>query len=101
MENKSAQKSRRKYDASFKQEVIKMLSNGRSVPDVAGSLGIGENIIYRWRKQALEDSATAALAEPASTVSFSQHLELQKRVQELEMEREILKKALRIFSHPQ
>ena len=77
-----------------------MLSNGRSVPDVARSLGIGENIIYRWRRQALEGSAASALSESASTVSFSEHLELQKRVQELEMEREILKKALRIFSHP-
>ncbi len=53
MQDKNSQKSRRKYDASFKQEVVSMIFAGRAVPDIARSLGIGENIIYRWRKQAL------------------------------------------------
>jgi transposase len=100
MEHKNAQKLRRKYDASFKAEVVNMIANGRSVPDIARSLGIGENIIYRWRKQAL-GSAEAAPATAASPVSLSEHLQLQKRLREVEMERDILKKALGIFSRPQ
>ncbi len=39
---------RRKYDSFFKTEVIQMIANGRSVPELARSLNIGENIIYRW-----------------------------------------------------
>jgi transposase len=103
MQHKNPQKSRRKYDASFKQEVVKMLASGRSVPDIARSLGIGENIIYRWRKQALgSPEATGSLQATApSQVSLSEHLALQKRLGELEMERDILKKALGIFSRPQ
>ena len=103
MQNKNAQKPRRKYDASFKQEVVGMIAHGRTVPEIARSLGIGENIIYRWRKQALDSTATATAAEGStpSQVSLSEHLALQKRLRELEMERDILKKALGIFSRPQ
>ncbi len=46
-EKKKAQ--RRKYDAEFKQQVLQMIGNGRPVREVAESLGIGENLIYRWR----------------------------------------------------
>jgi transposase len=100
MEQKKHLKSRRKYDASFKQEVVKMIADGRSVPDIARSLSIGENIIYRWKKQATTHPDPAA-QQQAATVSLSQYLALQKRNRELEMEKEILKKALSIFSHPQ
>ncbi len=104
MQNKNSQKSRRKYDACFKQEVIGMIASGRSVPDIARSLGIGENIIYRWRKEALGSPQTAAAtpqSNPSSQVSLSEHLALQKRLREVEMERDILKKAVGIFSRPQ
>jgi transposase len=103
MPNKNAQKSRRKYDASFKAEVISMIAAGRPVPDIARSLGIGENVIYRWRKNALGSSAATAPLQVAtpSQVSLSEHLALQKRLREVEMERDILKKAVGIFSRPQ
>jgi transposase len=52
MESKSVKSSRRKYDLDFKKEVVKMVEAGRSVPDVAQSLGIGINLIYYWMKQA-------------------------------------------------
>ena len=100
MEHKTSKKSRRKYDASFKQEVVKMIAVGRSVPDMARSLGIGENLIYRWKKGAIAASECAASVGNAAQVSLSEHLALQKRLGELEMEHEILKKAVAIFSRP-
>lgn len=45
MQHKNAQKPRRKYDVSFKQEVVSMIASGRPVPEIARSLGIGENVI--------------------------------------------------------
>ena len=48
-EKKSKDQARRKYDSNFKQQVLQMIANGRPVRDVAESLGIGENLIYRWR----------------------------------------------------
>jgi transposase len=43
MEGKPVKTSRHKYDADFTKEVIKMIESGRSVLDVAQSLGIGTN----------------------------------------------------------
>jgi transposase len=102
MENKTSKRNRRKYDASFKQEVVNMIAAGRSVPAIAQSLGIGENIVYRWRKQALGSYQPSTAMQPtaASQVPLSEHLALQKRLRELEMEHEILKKAVAIFSRP-
>ena len=104
MQNKNAQKLRRKYDASFKQEVVGMIASGRSVPEIARSLGIGENIIYRWRREAIgsyEQAAASPSTTAPSQVPLSEHLALQKRLREVEMERDILKKAVGIFSQPQ
>jgi transposase len=60
MQNKISQKLLRKYDASFKQEVVGIIASGRPVPEIARSLGIGENIIYRWQKAALGSPQTGA-----------------------------------------
>lgn len=105
MQGKNPNKSKRKYDASFKADVVNLIASGRSVSEIARSLGIGENIIYRWRRQALGGTPAAAGEAPATAgaapVSLSEHLALQKRLREVEMERDILKKAVGIFSKPQ
>jgi|SRR5215831_11653364 len=98
MDSKKPKRSRRKYDASFKAEVVKMIASGRSVPDIAHSLGIGENLIYRWKKQALTASEHAGAESGSTQVSLSEHLALQKQLRELQMEHEILKKVVGIFS---
>ncbi len=48
--SKSTKNYGKKYDAAFKAEVLKMLTNGQTPTFVAQSLGIAENIIYRWRR---------------------------------------------------
>jgi len=94
MESKSVKSKQRKYDADFKKEVIKMVEAGRSVPDVAQSLGIGRNLIYYWMKRAKVESPGHDLR-----ISYdSEKTALHKRIKELEQERDILKKALGIFS---
>jgi transposase len=96
MESKSVKTSRRRYDAEFKKEVIKWIESGRSVPDVAKSLGIGTNLIYYWVKQ----SKKKGINQQSKTEDLfdEDKAALQKRIKELEMERDILKKALGIFS---
>ena len=96
MKEKTNQSNRRKYDATFKKEVLQMVESGRPVADIAKSLGIGENLIYRWRSR---HNNRSAKVDPNVTTTFdADKLLLQKRVRELEMERDILKKALGIFS---
>ncbi len=98
MESKTVKTSRRKYDAEFKKEVIKMIESGRAVPEVAQSLGIGTNLLYNWIKQ-LKKKEGCPKGE--SEVLFDEEKTvLHKRIGELETERDILKKALGIFSRP-
>ena len=96
MEQKTVKTSRRKYDAEFKKEVIKMIESGRSVPEVAQSLGIGNNLIYYWVKRSKKKNVL--LQTQPDDVFDEDKAALQKRIKELEMERDILKKALGIFS---
>ncbi len=96
MESKPVKTRRRKYDVEFKKEVIRMIESGRSVPDVAQSLGIGTNVIYHWIKRAKKKSVTA---DSKADLAFDdEKAAMQNRIRELEMERDILKKALGIFS---
>jgi transposase len=96
MESKSAKPGRRKYDAEFKKEVIKMIELGRSVPDVAQSLGIGTNLIYYWVNQSKKKGVN--LMAKVQDSFDEDKAALHRRIKELEMERDILKKALGIFS---
>ena len=98
MDPKKSKENRRRYDADFKNEVLKMVESGRSVPEIAQSLGIGGNLIYYWVKRAKKGNS--AQKDKPSLVFDEEKLALQKRVKELEMEQEILKKALGIFSRP-
>lgn len=94
MEAKVTKKSRRKYDAAFREDVVKMVFNGRPVNEVAQSLGIGENLIYRWRSRYKVKDHYGGGKAPA----FPEMEALHKQIRELQMERDILKKALSIFS---
>ena len=92
METYKATKKHRKYDDGFKKEALKMVDSGRSVPDVARSLGIGENLLYNWR------NADKAQMSPEQSTTDVELLRLRKLLLQVETERDILKKALSIFS---
>jgi transposase len=81
---------RRRYDAEFKASALRMVENGGRVSEVAKALGIRENQLHRWRSAAREDQS--------SDEKTRELVELRARVRRLETERDILKKALSIFS---
>ena len=96
MTGKSTKKTRRKYDASFKEDVLNLIASGRTVSDVAQSLGIGTHIIYRWIHLAKQsDSSGISHITPGSTSDIER---LKAALHRAEQERDILKKALGIFS---
>lgn len=99
MEQRSSKKRHRKYDADFKKEVLRMIESGRSVPDISQSLGIGSNLVYTWIKRSKASSGDTKFTGSVLTLD-EEKLTMHKRIKELEMERDILKKALGIFSRP-
>jgi transposase len=96
MKEKSTGAKRRKYDASFRDEVLRMVMSGRPVTEVAQRLGIGENLIYKWKSRSQQPAAVGK--ENSPIVAVEDHQALLRRIRELETERDILKKALGIFS---
>jgi transposase len=81
-------KPRRKYDDAYKQQALQLLRQGQSVPRVAQALGISEGLLYRW-KQSLRPAAVEQELD-----------QLRQKLKQVETERDILKKALSIFSRP-
>jgi transposase len=83
---------KRKYDADFKRNAVQKVLDGQPAASVARELGIGENLIYNWKKAFLQNGNGIN-----SSTQLNENLVLKKRVRELEMEVEILKKATLIF----
>ncbi len=85
--------SRRQYDDDFKAEAVQMLLDGHSAMSVASRLGLkGTSILYRWKSNAVSASG------PAATALETRVQALEKDLRRVEQERDILKKALAIFS---
>jgi transposase len=80
---------RRKYDAEFKASAVQMLQNGQSVSEVSRALGVGESLLHKWR---------TALNQTPDSGDLAELDRLRRQVKQLEMERDILKKALSVFS---
>ena len=95
MPKKRVGESRRQYNDELKAEAVQMLLDGHSAASVASRLGLsGTNILYRWKAKILSDSG------PAATALEARVQELEKELRRVEQERDILKKALAIFSRP-
>lgn len=77
----------RKYDQEFKKEVVKKYLEGQSVASIAREIGVNENTIHKWKAELIQKNG-----EPDK-----EKLAMRKRIIELEMENEILKKAALIF----
>jgi transposase len=100
MNSKNPPKKRRKYDEDFKAEVLKMIENGQSISAVSQSLGIGENLLYRWKNKHKSKVKEVIKGEKSdfSLKLLEENESLKEKVKQLETERDILKKALSIFS---
>jgi transposase len=94
--------SRRKYDREFKLEAVRLVTEGgRAVPAVARDLGIHENLLYNWRKKYLDDTNHAFPGKGYLKPADEELRRLKKELTDVREERDILKKALAIFSkHP-
>ena len=77
----------RKYAEEFKREAVRKIHDGQSVASVARELGCAESLLHRWKRDALE----------ASSGSEEEVIALRKKLCEVEMERDILQKAVLIF----
>ena len=95
------------YDPDFHQEAVNLLlSSGRPLKRVATELGISANSLRTWRDRALSNGRVAQAASPPAkgrseapiADAAGEIRRLQREVEYLRRQREILKKAMSILS---
>jgi transposase len=90
-----ANKPRRQYTEEFKRETVELIkSSGKSKAQVARELGISDQNISRWW-QAYGQSDNI---DESQTISKEDYKALKAELRRVTEERDILKKALNIFS---
>ncbi len=85
---------KRVYKADFKLEAVRLSYHRENIKELAEELGIDVQRIYKWCK----DSNTEAPLSKLKQITISEHEKVQKQLKDTQLELEILKKAIHIFS---
>jgi transposase len=92
-------RTRRTYNREFKLAAVQLITQqGRSVAEAARSLGIGENLLRKW-KHDLDAAGDQAFPGQGQLPPLEEEVRrLRAENKRLQMERDILKKATAFFA---
>jgi transposase len=97
-------KKRRVFTKEFKEQAVHLTETSeKTVGVIAEDLGISENTLWRWKKELRDTGAASFPGQGNRKPGTDLEEKLRKLEQELhtvKMERDILKKAVAIFSQP-
>lgn len=85
------------YENEFKVMIVELLNSGRSIKEVSDEYQLNDSMLRRWRREYEAKAGDFSKKRELST----QELELKalrKELKEVTIERDILKKAVSIFS---
>jgi transposase len=88
-------RTRPPYPEQFRRGAVELVRGGRSVKDVAESLGCSDQSLHAWVKQYQLDHRER---DGLTSAEREELRELRRRVKRLEQEREILKRAAVLFA---
>ena len=92
-------KKRRQFDRAYKAEAVRLITEEhRPVAAVARDLGIGENMLHRWKQQFTDHRESAFVGTGHQSAEQMELRRLQRENADLREERDILKKAISVFS---
>jgi transposase len=91
----------RTYTREFKLEALRLYeTSGKSASQVERDLGISRGCIYRCKKAFTEEGEQAFPGHGRLTLDQEQIRQLKRENEILSQQRDILKRAVVIFSHP-
>ncbi len=94
--------SKREYTTEFKREVLAMAAQGeKSIPELERDLGITAGLVYKWRRRYRIDKEHSELAPSEEREAAAEIRRLKRELEVMRQERDILKKAIQIFSQDQ
>ena len=89
--------TRRKYDKQFKIDAVELLKNSdKTIAEIAHDLGIRYDLLSRWNREFETDNKQAFTGN--GNPRDEDLAKLKKELANVQEERDILKKALAIFS---
>jgi transposase len=89
-------KTRPPFPAEFRREAVKLMRDSdKPVPQLAKDLGVSENTLRNWSRQADID---AGEREGLTSEQLEELRRLRRENRTLQMEREVLKKAAAFFA---
>jgi len=92
-------KKSRRFSREFKQEAVRLMAeSGKSVAEIAEDLGVRTNILYRWRQEFGEEGEQAFPGKGRLKADDEYVRGLERELKIVKQERDILKKAVSIFS---
>jgi transposase len=93
-------REKKNYSVEFKQKAVELTYARGSVSEICRELDIPRSVLGRWRKESKDygDNGFPGKGNPKLTDEQREVVELKKRLREAELERDILKKAIAIFS---
>lgn len=91
---------RRTYDKEFKMMVVNLVLSGKKAVRVAEEMDLESGLVRRWVREhkMYGDNGFKGNGVPVRTDAEEQIAKLQRELREVQMERDILKKAVSIFS---
>src|SRR5262249_5118358 len=94
---------RRTFTPEFKKDAVRLVTEeGKSLTEVATHLGIARSLLQRWKEQATAKPAAEVFPGHGRVTGQAQKVrELEKKLRDVTMERDILKKALAYFADEQ
>ena len=98
---KTKAEKRRTYTREFKIEAVRLLErSGRSQAEIADELGMSSSSLSLWKKKYGADGEAAFPGRGNLTPEQGRIRQLERENEILRQERDILKKAVTIFSRP-
>jgi len=93
-------KQRRIFDREFKLKAVELSYERENIKELAHELNIRPELIYRWRSEfaTLEGASFPGNGKKKLTEEESEINRLKRQLADVRMERDILKKAISIFS---
>jgi len=91
---------RKIYDTTFKAKAVELSNERSNISELARELGIRVSMLYKWRKE-YEEFGTGSFPGKGTlkqTPEQKKISELEAKLKDAELERDILKKAIGIFS---
>ncbi len=93
-------KTRRRFDREFKLKIVELSYSRENMKELATEFDLRPELIYRWRSEfaTLEGTSFPGNGNKKMTEEESEISHLKKELADTRMERDILKKAVGIFS---